>query len=362
MSASAQTLSQYGAIRIVSLPSGYETYDSAKYLVEQVLDLGRVSDLRVKRINQPNGATYYTATVEFHYWAQNPFSVWLQTELIRVIDESSDPDKVSIQIPSECIATKPSVDPNSANVPIGSTKFRFSNGKPMSHLSVRAVKVSYQPIIETDSLVGAEPLFYADQQPEMWSSIYIPVIAPSMYYQGKWMGDHSTIPLLEANLKMMFEENMCLGSVSRIDFVKEEKDEKITLKAFVHFSWWSKVSLRMRDTMERDGQIRLWGLYSQEQGKVELFRKSPDDYYGQSAVFLPIRINHKPLPAATGILNVHQLSAIVKEKTEQIDFLLPKTADLLERLTAEGCVTSEEGEVIEEKLKEIEQSNAKGKA
>lgn len=361
MSASSQTLSQYGAIRIVSLPSGFETYDTAKYLVEHILDLGRVSDLQVKLIKQTNGASYHTAVVDFHYWAKNPFSVWLQQELIRVVDEcasngkASDAEKTSIQIPSTCV----NIDPLVVG-PHCPTSFTFANGKPMTHLSIRAMK-TFSETKGPVSLEGMEPLFYADQEPDRWSSIYIPVIMPSMYYQGKWMGDSTNIPHLEANLKMLFEEKMCLGRVSRIDFVEEKKDDKVTLKAFVHFSWWAKTSLSTRETLEKDSQIRLRGVYNHVDGKMDVFRKSPDDYYGPSAVFLPLRINHKPIPASTGILNVHQLAAILKEKTEQIEFLLPKTTELLERLTIEGCVSWNEGEGLLEKIKEIEEANAKGK-
>lgn len=349
-----QATVEYGAIRIVSLPHGYDTYAGAKYFVEEVLQLGIISDLKVKNINMPNGSCYTTANVEFVYWFNNELSVRVQKELIEVADRCEDVENTSIHIASSDITGRAGQF----------AQFVFSNGKPMTHISIRNVKTTPRTDLIRASLDGAEPLFYADQAPEMWSSIYIPNIVSAIHYDGKHLGDSSNIPLLEANLKEIFEEKLCVGRIGRVDFVDAPilnstgDTIRSNLKAFVHFNWWANTptAIQLRQTLEQEGQFRMIGVPN-KRGGIDGF----SGITSQLHPFLLLKVNHKPIPAAVGTLNVHQLTAILEEKTKQMDLLLSITADLLNRLTEEGCVSCDEAELLGSKLKEIGDSNSKGK-
>jgi len=348
-----QAIFGYGSFSIVSLPYGYQTYAGAKYFVEKVLSLGSVSDIKIYHTKNQNGREITTALIDLFYWFNNEFSVRIQKQLIDVIDLGEDVENTSIHILSDDIGRW-----NGESLLI-----TFNNGEPMTHISIRNAKTSDHRSSYV-SLDGVEPLFYADQAPEMWSSIYIPVIMPSIHFDGKPLGDSSMLSILEANLKIIFEEKLCVGRVSRVDFLESPgfnsscNIARTTLKAFVHFTWWANTptTIKLRHAIEHNGQWRMDGIPNAA-GGIDRFTG------GTSRLnpFLIFKINHKPIPASTDALNVHQLSAILKEKSNQIQFLLSTTTDLLERLTQEGCVSCDETELLESKLKEIVDSNSKCK-
>ena len=200
------------------------------------------------------------------------------------------------------------VDAGQAGIILQSRDFpaplHFDNGKPMSHMKI-AVAKKHSP--------STEPLQLEDGE---WSSIYIPVIPADL---GMDNGDvrYNT----EESLCEFFEDHLKIGQVSRIDFMTKSvpgSDREVRC-AYVHFDKWydNHTAKLVRKTIASKGEFSCNGFYDGFE-----FRRF------QFSRFINFKVNHKPIPAATADMNVHQLAARVKLLEEQNAQLEERIAEL----------------------------------
>jgi len=176
----------------------------------------------------------------------------------------------------------------------------FDNGKPMSHIKV---------IAANKQAPSTNPLELDNGD---WSSIYIPVLPSDL---GVDNGDVRYTN--QDELAELFEDHLKIGRVSRVDFVNKSPpgaDRQIR-SAYVHFDYWydNQTANLIRKTISDKGEFWCNGFYD----GFEFCRF-------ERGRFVTFKINHKPIPAATADMNVHQLAASVKyleEKNAELDLL-----------------------------------------
>jgi len=268
-------MSQFsGSIRIVSLPAGHTSVETVKVLVEDILQIGKTSNIKVQQRNH-GATTYYTAFIDLEQWFETPVAQLLGEQLACLEDDRS--------------------------FILDSPTFSWANGKSMnlSFKALTAVKVALkpQPVYESTDY----PLSDTD-----WKSMYIPCIPENMFVVDKLGGQ--SYPFHQDQLKWIIEQGLGVGEVSRIDFVRNIKEDGSTvLSAYVHFKKWHDNSFveNLRNELNTSGSKRIhyFGQYS--------FHRSLDIASIQRA-FLVFKINHKPIEEAPADINVHQAMAAAK--------------------------------------------------
>jgi hypothetical protein len=191
------------------------------------------------------------------------------------------------------------------NIPGG---IHFDNGKPMSHIKIVPAKrhgASKEPLqLETGD----------------WTSIYIPVIPEDLTM------DNGDVRLNnEDSLTEFFEDQLKIGKVSRIDFMSKPvpNSDRVAKCAYVHFDQWydNQTANLVRKTISTKGEFSCNGYYD----GFEFCRFERNRY-------INFKVNHKPIPAATEEMNVHQLAARVKLLEEQNTVLQEQNVQLEQRI------------------------------
>jgi hypothetical protein len=301
------------AFRIVSLPAGFDTQEKVVALVQEILDIGTVASVDVQQ-RSFNGVPYHTAFIELSCWTGDDYSNDLLEQLM------------------EC-------GKDTIAMGFGDNTFFWPNGKPMNHLSFKALdrmpnrssaKTTTFPTISAGPTDSEWPLSDAD-----WKSIYIPCIPDDLCMRhGK-----TSSPVSTDLLTIMFEKCLNLGEVSRIDFVNQQKDDRTVKTAYVHFKKWNE----NRQVEELRNQLNTTGskkIYSFGSGleHYSLTGCNIDQAGNQIEInrYLVLKINHKPIPDAPEGANAAQLSAanlylenLVKEKDAEIEKLRAELAAIM---------------------------------
>lgn len=255
-------IQQIRAIRLVSLPSELQSTYDVSVFVKQMIGLDSDS-VNIVPMQTDSGVRYRTAFVD--------------------ISKDSDVDCLQ-QIADFGITIQGS------DVPGG---IHFDNGKPMSHMKVTGAK-PHAP--------STTPLLLEDGA---WTSIYIPVIPADLTMDN---GDMRYVD--ESSLAEFFEDQIKIGEISRIDFMSKPVpgSDRQTRCAYVHFDKWydNHTAKLVRKTVESKGEFSCNGFYDGFE-----FRKFDRNR------FITFKVNHKPIPAATDDMNIHQLAARVKLLEEQ---------------------------------------------
>jgi len=302
------------AIRIVSLPSEIQTSNDAYSFVKEFLYLEATS-VNIVPMQTEQGVRYRSAFVD----------VSCSTD-----DRSSD--FFNGQYDSVCVYGR--------DLPGG---LHFDNGKPMDHVKVVRAK-PHAPSKDSLQLEDGD-----------WTSIYIPVLP------GDLTLDNGDVQLNnEDELSEFFEDRLKIGKVSRIDFMSKQVpgSDRTATCAYVHFDNWydNHTAKLVRKVINDRGEFSCNGYYD----GFEFCRFDKNRY-------LNFKVNHKPIPAATSDMNVHQLLARVKILEEQNEVLERKYA-LLEDQHAQVkadysdiCV-QRSNQVMsmmarEQKINELEQKN-----
>ena len=136
--------------------------------------------------------------------------------------------------------------------------------------------------------------------------------------------------LCELKLRSIFEEELKIGKVKRVDFIPFDNiptdGEKPFRSAYVHFEYWcdNYTTMSIRRKMELFDSYRYKTYY--------------DGFENQPAFknngYLMFKINRTPIPDADGIYNIHQLSDI-KTKLEKENAELKEENEKLKRTIAE---------------------------
>jgi len=263
------------AIRLVSLPSEIQVGSDVFQFVKNVLRLEPIS-VNIVQMQTEQGVRYRSAFVD--------------------ISSTGEEDPLLIQALMEGFANI-----HDQNIPGG---IHFDNGKPMSHIKIVPAKrhgASKDPL----TLEAGD-----------WTSIYIPVIPEDLTM------DNGDVRLNnEDSLTEFFEDQLKIGKVSRIDFMSKPvpNSDRVAKCAYIHFDQWydNHVAKLVRKTISAKGEFSCNGFYD----GFEFCRFERNRY-------INFKVNHKPIPAATEEMNVHQLAARVKVLEEQESALQQRNAEL----------------------------------
>jgi hypothetical protein len=290
------------AIRIVSLPIEINTVNDVFNFVVNILKLDATS-VNIVPMHTDSGVKYRTAFVDI------------------VLSGYENPSFIqSINSGGATI--------NSKDIFGG---IHFDNGKPMSHIKILSSKKHG---------VSTEPLQLEDGE---WSSIYIPII-PSDLSTDNCDVQYNT----EETMKELFESHLKIGKVCRIDFITKAipNGDRLSKCAYVHFDKWydNTTTNLIRKTITTKGEFNCTGYY-----KGFEFIKFDNNRY------ISFKINHKPIPAVTEDMNIHQLSARVTMLEEQ--------NAQLEKLYHDSCLYKDNKTLIminnEENLTDLISDNSK---
>jgi len=261
------------AIRLVSLPSEIQTGGDVFQFMKNVLRMDATS-VNIVSMQTESGVRYRSAFVD--------------------IASTGEEDPLLIQALLEGFASIRDQD-----IPGG---IHFDNGKPMSHIKILPTK-KHAPSTETLSLEADD-----------WTSIYIPVLPDDLSMDNGDMRYNN-----EDTLAEFFEDQLKIGKVSRIDFMSKPvpNSDRVAKCAYVHFDKWydNNFAKLVRKTITTKGEFSCNGYYD----GFEFCRFDKNRY-------INFKVNHKPIPAATEDMNVHQLAARVR-------FLEEQNANLEEQLS-----------------------------
>jgi hypothetical protein len=137
-----------------------------------------------------------------------------------------------------------------------------------------------------------------------WTSIYIPVIPPDLTMDNGDMRYND-----QSSFAELFEDQLKIGQVSRIDFVT--RSNKKGRSAYVHFDHWydNSVAKYIRDQIQTKDLFVCNGFYDgYEFCEFDRLR------------FIVFKVNNRPIPeiVLAEDLNVPQLIARVKELEQEI--------------------------------------------
>ena len=275
----------FEALRIVSLPVEIQTTDDVYSFLKDVLLLtdASIASINVVPMQTETGVRYRTAFVDVSVDAETvDASEWMRYFAL---------DGAYVK---------------SNRIPGG---IHFDNGKPMSHLKLLPAK-RHSP--------STEPLALGSDD---WTSIYIPTLPDDLT-----MDNGDMRYTTEEGLSEFFESQLKVGRVSRVDFMSKQipGTDRTATCAYVHFDLWydNHISKLLRKVIAEKGEFTCNGYYNG-------FEFCAFDRNR----FIKFKVNHKPIPAATEDLNIHQLAARVKMLEEQ-------NADLIQKI--ENPLTMEE--------------------
>ena len=302
-------------LRIVSLPYGYTTEDHVRDLIEDVLQIGKTTSVKVQQ-RRYNNAFYYSAFINFEYWYDSKVSTELQLLIEENLVLDSDEE-------GEMTNTK------NFNLSLPEFYFTWTNGQPMNHISFKLLNdTPIEPTINYPETNIERPLSESD-----WKSLYIPIIPEDLV---AFSGTVMTV-ITPDKLTDIIQNQLRLGQVDRIDYVTSEPtDGKVPVKsAYVHFkTWYDNAEVEnLRNELNTKGSKRYYSFgVRPSQFTFKIYDEDKEMYVNRYLVF---KINHKPLQEAPEGLNIHQLHAaneflnnLVKEKDEQITAMAKEIDEL----------------------------------
>lgn len=173
-----------------------------------------------------------------------------------------------------------------------------------------------------------------------WTSLYIPVVPNNLYLSNPKTRQGSKFHA--KYLKSFIENNLCLGSVKRIDFVDRTVDNSdVPVKsAYIHFHYWfsNEIALKMRENLNQHGKHRQNGYFSNVNNVDSTLRTSGSKFYkvlpngSYASGYFVFKINHKPIEEADYDANIHQIAAankILEQKLKEKDAFIQAFRDNL---------------------------------
>lgn len=301
------------SLQLVSLPTEYNSKDGVQELIEKILRIGKVENIRIIERKNYNHrlrteVVTNTAFVDFINW-NNTHSV---QELHRLLN-----------IESNQLGRTNSV------TAIISTPIHWDNGDNMTHLSIREARVGSGK----DDVESSNTAADADEglvlNSDDWNSLYIPVLPNNMYIQHP---DNTSNTFQPRHLKMFIENDLKLGKVQRVDFIDRElEDSNVVVKSvFIHFESWNNNSNTrfLREKLNTLGQFKQKGYYDGGMHRILVRNENGDKVPG----YFVFKINHKPIPEVGETeLNMSQLVAANKVLEEKMN----EKNELIAKLTAE---------------------------
>ena len=293
------------SLRVTPLPKNYTDEDSAKKLFEEVLSIGRVSNVTITEKNFFNrrlntNTTTHSASVDFEYC------------------KNTTATKQLIQHFNDNIHTKISI--------VANDQLYWENGEPMTHLSVSKNTSSAQSLFGVSKETGDNrELELSDKD---WKSLYIPFIASNMLIATP---EGSTTRFIPA-IRDYIESTLCIGKISRVDFVDRELENGSRGKAlFIHFERWysSEYTKNFRNMLDTTGHYRFKGEYNNGVFcKLYSMNEDGDKVPG----YIVFKINHKPIPEVENEVNIHQLQAANVYLTEELEKKTTEVEELQKEL------------------------------
>jgi hypothetical protein len=325
------------SLRIVSLPFGYYTEDDVRNLIENVLQIGKTSFVKVQQ-RRFNNALYYSAFIDFECWYDSEIANNLQCH----IEENLVLDVENGEI----------LNSKSFNLSLPEFNFCWANGQPMKHISFKLIeRVDVENQTKFPETNVEKQLSDSD-----WKSIYIPVIPDQL------VAVNGTVMsvITQDQLTDIIQNQLRIGEVNRIDYVTSEPKEgdQSVKSAYIHFNkWYDNAEVEnLRNELNTKGSKRYYSFgVRPQQYSFKSYDEQKEMYVNRYLVF---KINHKPIPEAPEGLNIHQLAAandflnnLVKEKDEQIAAMAKEIAELTEKLLAlsnpSDSVATETDEVLQ---------------
>ena len=306
-------------LRIVSLPYGYTTEDHVRDLVENVLQIGKTTTIKVQQ-RRFNNAFYYSAFINFECWYDSKVSSELQLLIEENLVLDSDEE-------GELTNSK------NFNLSLPEYYFTWANGQPMNHISFKLLNDTpvETPIIYPETNIE-RPLSDSD-----WKSLYIPIIPNELVaFNGSVMSVITSDTFID-----IIQNQLRIGEVDRIDYVTTEPtDGKESVKsAYVHFkTWYDNAEVEnLRNELNTKGSKRYYNYgVRPSQYTFKSYDEKKEMYVNRYLVF---KINHKPIQEAPEGLNIHQLHAAneflnnaLKEKDEQIEVMKSEIDELKAKL------------------------------
>jgi len=289
------------SLRITTLPKGYIDEDGAKKLMEEVLSIGKVSNIVITEKSFFNRrlktyTTTHSATVDFNSWGNNNATTQLSQHL-----SQNNNAKVSI---------------------VANDQLYWENGEQMTHLSVSKNTSSVQSLSGVSKETDENS--YLELTDDDWKSVYIPFISSNMLISTPEGSTTRFIPKIQEYI----ENTICLGKVSRVDFVDRELENGNRGKAlFIHFEHWcdNEYVKRFRNMLDTSGHYRFKGEYNNGVFcKLYALNDEGDKVPG----YIVFKINHKPIPEVENEVNVHQLQAANVFLTEELEKKTKELEDL----------------------------------
>jgi len=306
-------------LRIVSLPYGYSSEDQVRDLIENVLQIGKTTSIKVQQ-RRFNNAFYYSAFINFEYWYDSKVSNELQLliEENLVLDSDEEGEMTNAK---------------NFNLSLPEFYFTWANGQPMNHISFKLLNNAHIETPNNYPETNVErPLTEAD-----WKSLYIPIIPDDLVaFNGTVM-----CVITQDKLIDIVQNQLRIGEVNRIDYVTSEPtdDKKPVKSAYIHFkTWYDNAEVEnLRNELNTKGSKRYYSFGVRPlQYTFKSYDEKTEMYVNRYLVF---KINHKPLQEAPEGLNIHQLHAaneflnnLVKEKDEQIEAMKKEIDELNEKL------------------------------
>jgi hypothetical protein len=321
-----------GSLHITCLPAKYSNSETVQELVEQVIPIGKVNNIRiVQKTDSKNNRTFQSAFIDFEYWYISESTRCLLMELFNVtrFENGEQTYTQSIQI-------------------FGNEYFFWDEHETMKMkcLSVRFVKKGMATQENITKTVQKLELL-----PDQWNSLYIPCLPKEILFDT----DKGPSYINENSLQYFIEKNLQLGKIKRIDFVDREVTENehtLTVKAaFIHFEYWndSNNAKFLRNKLDTEGQFRQKGYYN---GQKMMWFYSEENGAKTPRYFV-FKINYKPIPEAETELNIHQLVAANKKLEEVVlekDELIKKLMEELDMLKQNFGIVDDKGPISIDEL------------
>lgn len=317
-----------GSLKITCLPAKYSNIETLQELVENVIPIGKVNNIRiVKKTDSKNNRTFQSAFIDFEHWYISESTRCLLMELFNVTRfENGEPTYTqSIEI-------------------FSNEQFYWDEAETMKMkcLSVRFVKKGMD--IQENVAKSAAAAQKLELSSEQWNSLYIPCLPKEILFDT----DKGTSYINENSLQYFIEKYLQLGKIKRIDFVDREvteNEQAQTVKAaFIHFEYWNDNNNAkfLRNKLDTDGQFRQKGYYN---GKNMMWFYSEENGAKTPRYFV-FKINYKPIPDAETELNIHQLVAANKKLEEVVlekDELIKKLMEELDILKQNFGIVDDKG-------------------
>lgn len=293
------------SLRVTTLPKGHIDEEGAKSLFEDVLCIGKVSNIVIteksffnRRLN--TNTVTHSVIVDFDTCKNNNATKQL-------IQHFHDNKHTRLSI-------------------VANDQLYWENGEPMTHLSVSKNTSSIQSLSGVSKEIGENA--HLELSDDAWKSVYIPFIPSNMLIGTPEGSTTRFIP----NIRDYIETTLNLGKVSRVDFVDRELENGNRGKAlFVHFDHWydHEYTKSFRKMLDTTGHYRFKGEYNNGVFcKLYALNENGDKVPG----YIVFKINHKPIPEVENEVNVHQLQAANVFLTEELEKKTKEVEELQKEL------------------------------